>query len=188
MRYTPKKDTLAPRVVYGCMAAGAVAFLVAAFFSTGRTAAQIIGVLFFTVGFVLTGRYVFTAFTYAVEPSSFGEETPAFLGGTDVRCLPLSALDFTVRVQKGRRPPALEARLCLSSLVALEPWPKKREERKTCLSAFPAARLYDYTAALRPREGYLAVFREGEETVALAFEPGEEMVAFLSRAVGRDGR
>jgi len=194
MQYTPTpRDDRARRIVFALIAAGAVAFAAAAVLRTGRALLQTAAIVFFAAGIFVTTRYIFTAFSYSVEPRDDGRPedgtvTAADVGTFHTRYLPPSEMDFVVRKSQGQRQGILEARLSMGELVYFAPLPLKGGREREVYRLYPAMRAYNYTVSLRPETQFIAVFEDSAENViGIVFEPDERMADYFADTAAKNG-
>jgi|GEM_PF-4729061 len=189
MEHTPQPDTRrARRIMWAFLLGGAVCFPAAAMLPFGRAVLQLAGVAFLACGLYVAGRWLFTAFTYAVVPKSsvdpedyVGLRAAAAGVLPDVRYLPPAALDFTVRKSQGRRTPVMDACLALDELRYFAPLPREGGREREPYRRFPTLRVYDYTVSLTPAQQYMAVFVDSaNNAIGLILEPDAAMAAYLA--------
>lgn len=194
MHYTPAPgDDRARRIVFALIAAGSVAFVAAAVLRAGRPLLQTAAIVFFAMGIFVTTRYIFTAFSYSVEPRGAdrpddGTVTAADVGTFHARYLPPSEMDFVVRKSQGQRQGILEARLSMGELVYFAPLPLKGGREREVYRRYPTMRTYNYTVSIRPEKQYAAVFKDSAENlIGIIFEPDERMADYFADTAAKNG-
>ena len=194
MHHTPTpRDDRARRVVFAWIAAGAIAVVSAAVLETGRASLQSAALCFFAVGIFITTRYIFTSFSYSVEPRSFdrpddGTVTAADVGAFHVRHLPPSEMDFVVHKSQGQRQGIIEARLSMAELTYFAPLPREGGRKREAFRLHPDMRVYNYTVSYRPEGQYIAVFTDSAENViGVIFEPDGQMADYFADTAAKNG-
>jgi len=161
MEYIPPKGKKGKRLSAVLLAVACVGLVGAAVLDVPyRIFYQLIAFAVYIFSFELLNRYYLATFCYRVTDS-----------------------DFVITKRTGKRVQTVCC-LALSTLIAVEPRPRTREEKDALRSAYGAHPLrYNYCQSLAPRTAYCAFFEFNGRTARIDFEGSEQMAQYLRQYV-----